>query len=247
MYLSQALNEHELRYGITDKEGCAATWAMRRMRPWIVSNQVILVTDHSSLVALTNGKELKNMRQQRYAMDLSEFALTIKHRAGALLHTADALSRCGHTKKHADSVVEQLRHRRLEQCSVVKLKPMFEEVRDGSWLRARVAAVETGLEECTMKQLCDKLELDRVMAKYVKESDVEESRTVKMYDMVSLVSTRSNKLSVQLSAEKQEEGTRPGEGKQMAEEKREQEAQQGDQEKNNSEGSHIKVIPKRKE
>ena len=77
-----------------------------------------------------------------------------------------------------------------------------------------MAAVETGLEECTMKQLCDKLELDRVMAKYVKESDVEESRTVKMYDMVSLVSTRSNKLSVQLSAKKQqEEDTRPGEGK----------------------------------
>ena len=113
MYLSQALNEHELRYGITDKEGCAATWAMRRMRPWIVSNQVILITDHSSLVALTNGKGLKNMRQQRYAMDLSEFALTIKHRAGALLHTADALSRCGYTKKHADSMVEQLRNYQL--------------------------------------------------------------------------------------------------------------------------------------
>ena len=157
--------------------------AMRRMRPWIVSNQVILITDHSSLVALTNGKELKNMRQQRYAMDLSEFALTIKHRAGALLHTADALSRCGYTKKHADSMVEQLRHRPLEQCSVEKLKPMFEEVRDGSWLKARVAAVETGLEERTMKQLCDKLELGKVMAKYVKESDEEESRTVEMHNM----------------------------------------------------------------
>ena len=55
---------------------------------------------------------------------------------------------------------------------------MFEEVRDGSWLKARVAAVETGLEERTMRQLCDKLELDKVMAKYVKESDEEESRTV---------------------------------------------------------------------
>jgi len=33
MYISQALNEHELKYGITDKEGCAATWAIRRTRP----------------------------------------------------------------------------------------------------------------------------------------------------------------------------------------------------------------------
>ena len=71
MYMSQALNEHELRYGISDKEGCAATWAIRKMRPWLVSNQVVLITDHSSLVALTGGKEMKNMRQQRYAMDLS--------------------------------------------------------------------------------------------------------------------------------------------------------------------------------
>ena len=107
---------------------------------------MILFTDHLSVLALTNGKELKNMRQQRYALDLSEFALTIKHRAGALLQTADALSRCGYAKKHADSVVEQLRHRPLDQCSVGKLKPMFEEVRDGSWLKARVAAVETSLE-----------------------------------------------------------------------------------------------------
>ena len=205
MYLSQALNEHELGYGIRNKEGCAATWAMRRMHPWILSNQLVLIADHSSLVALTRGKELKNMRQQRYATDLSEFALTIKYRAGALLHTADAPSRCGYTKKHADSMVEQLRHRPLEQCSVERLKPMFEEVRDGSWLKARVAATETGLESRTMKQLCDKLELHKVMATYVKESDEEESRTVEMYGMVSLVSTRSSKMMMQMSAGKQKE------------------------------------------
>ena len=65
----------------------------------------------------------------------------------------------------------------------------------GSWLKARVAAVETGLEERTMKQLCVKLELDKVMSKFVKASDKKESRMVEMYDMVSLVSTRSNKLN----------------------------------------------------
>ena len=125
---------------------------------------------------------------------------------------------------------------------------MFEEVRDGSWLRARVAAVETGLKESTMKQLCDKLELDRVMAKYVKESDEEESRTVEMYDMVSLVSTRSNRLSMQIAAGEQlKKGIQPEEGKQMAEEKEEQEAQQKGQGESNSESSHIKVIPKRRE
>ena len=28
MYLSQALNEHELKYGITDKEGLVIVWAV---------------------------------------------------------------------------------------------------------------------------------------------------------------------------------------------------------------------------
>ena len=201
MYLSQALNEHELKYGITDKEGCAATWAIRRMRPWLVSNQVILITNHSSLLALTTGKEMKSMRQQRYvyAMDLSEFNLEIVHRAGALLHTADALSRLGYTKAHAQSVVEQLRHRPKNECSVEKLKPMFEKIRNGEWLRARVAAVESGIES-SFKELHDKLALDKATVRYVKESDEEESRTVEMYNMMSLVSTRSGKLLTQKGA-----------------------------------------------
>ena len=97
----------------------------------LVSNQVILITDHSSLLALTNGKEMKSMRQQRYAMDLSEFNLKIVHRAGALLHTSDALSRLGYSKVHADSVVEQLRHRPRRECSVEQLKQVFEKISNG--------------------------------------------------------------------------------------------------------------------
>ena len=74
---------------------------------------------------------------------------------------------------------------------------MFEKVRNGEWLRARVAAVETGIDS-SFKELHDKLALDKATARYVKESDEETSRTVEMYDMVSLVSTRSGKLSTQI-------------------------------------------------
>ena len=80
-YLSQVLNDHERKYGISDKEGCAATWAIRKLRKYLHASQVILVTDHSSLLALMKGKEMKSMRQQRYAMDLSEYNLNIIHRA----------------------------------------------------------------------------------------------------------------------------------------------------------------------
>ena len=203
VYLSQALNEHELKFGISDKEGCAATWAIRKMRPWLVSNQVVLITDHSSLVALTGGKDMKNMRQQRYAMDLSEFNLTIVHGAGALLHTADALPRRGHLKRHADSMVEQIRHRPVQQCTVEKLKPAFKEVQEGAWLKARIAAVETGIPQ-SMTETYQRLELNKVMAKHMVESEVE------MYDMVAAVRTMSRKsgrLAVQLTAGQVPEGT----------------------------------------
>ena len=194
MCILQTLNEHELimRYRIIDKEGCAATWAIRKMRPWLVSNQVVLITDHSRLAAMTGGKEMKNMRQQRYAMDSSEFNLTIVHRAGALLYTADALSRCGHPKRHAESMVGQIRHRPVQQCTVEKLKPAFKEVQEGAWLKTRIVAVETGIPQ-SMTETCQRLELDKVMTQHAVESEVEASRTVEMYDMVAAVSTRSHK------------------------------------------------------
>ena len=69
LYMSQALNEHEVRYGISDREGCAATWAIRSMRGYLRGAQVILVTDHSSLLALVKGGPMRSMRQQPYAMD----------------------------------------------------------------------------------------------------------------------------------------------------------------------------------
>ena len=97
-----------------------------------------------------------------------------------MLHTPDAHSRLGYSKVHANSVAEQLRHRPRNQCSVEQMKPVFEEIRNGEWLAARVAAVESGIAS-SFKELYDKLALDKAAARYVKESDEEETRTVEMY------------------------------------------------------------------
>ena len=80
-YDSKVLNKHEEGYGISDKEGAAAIWAVRKWRPYLQGSQVILITDHASLKSLTGHKEQKSVRQARYAMDLSEYAITIIHRA----------------------------------------------------------------------------------------------------------------------------------------------------------------------
>jgi hypothetical protein len=64
MYVSKALNEHDVNYGITDKEGAAATWAVRCFRPYLLGCKAVLLTDHSALLALVKGNMMRNMRQQ---------------------------------------------------------------------------------------------------------------------------------------------------------------------------------------
>ena len=142
LYMSQALNEHELKYGISDREGCAATWAIRAMRGYLRGAQVILVTDHSSLLALVKGGPMRSMRQQRYAMDLSEHSLTIVHRAGPNMHLADALSRCGYSRDMADTTVERIQKHPQELCSVEEMRKYFKPEVQYEYLRARLRAAE---------------------------------------------------------------------------------------------------------
>ena len=181
LYMSQALNDHELNYGITDKEGCAATWAIRQTRGYLRGAQVVLITDHSVLLPLVKGGPMRSMRQQRYAMDLSEYSLTIKHRAGAQMHLADALSRCGYSRKWSESVVNEVRTHPVEECTVESMAQYFKPELQQKKLEARMRATEDGE---TMVQLCNRLQHAALTEKLVPESEEEESRTVEFYDMV---------------------------------------------------------------
>ena len=72
--------------------------------------------------------------------------------------------------------------------------------------------METGIPQ-SMSEACQRLEFEKVMAKHMVESEVEESRTAEIYDMVAAVSTMSRKsgrLAVQLTAGRVPKGT-PGE------------------------------------
>ena len=64
---------------------------------------------------------------------------------------------------------------------------------------AGLSAVASDIDS-TFKQFYDKLSLDKAAARYVRESEEEESRTVEMYDTVSLVSTRSGSMAMQTAA-----------------------------------------------
>ena len=190
-YLSQALNEHEKGYGITDKEGLAATWAVRKLRRYLHANHTILITDHSSLLSLVKGKELESMRQQRYAMDLSEYSIEIVHRAGALLHLPDTLNRLGYTKEAAWPMVSHIKDRHIEECTVQGLKRLFCQEQMQGNLSKRIEAAGYGGD--SIEKRSRRLENTEKITKLVQESEEEESRTVEMYDMVSALTREKRK------------------------------------------------------
>ena len=102
-YYSRELTKAEKNYGISDREGLAVVTAARKWRALCHGVPLLVITDHQSLVSLTTKKELSSARQRRYAMDLAEFGeLSIVHRAGALLHLPDMLSRLGYCPAMAD-------------------------------------------------------------------------------------------------------------------------------------------------
>ena len=92
-YASSTLSECQMKYGITDREGLAVVWAVRLWRHYLHGSPCVVLTDHSALTSLMKKQEFTNQRMARYALDLSEFDLTICHRAGAIHHGPDALSR----------------------------------------------------------------------------------------------------------------------------------------------------------
>ena len=156
---------------------------MRTWRKFLHGSQVILITDHSSLLALKGTKQLKSMRQQRYAMDISEYSMTIVHRAGALLHTADALSRLGYTQASGESVVNAIRSRNIEDCGQEQLeRDVFAAMRNGAHLKARLAAASVGGE--SIWDIEERLANEEVEESLVPESEEEESRAVEMWSQV---------------------------------------------------------------
>ncbi|MBL4703531.1 MAG: DDE-type integrase/transposase/recombinase, partial [Flavobacteriales bacterium] len=112
-YASCSLTEAQQKYGITDREGLAVVWAVRLWRHYLYGSPVVVVTDHSALISLITKTEFTNQRMARYAIDLSEFDLTIVHRAGAIHHGPDALSRF---KMCTDPV--ELKRRIIEAWSI---------------------------------------------------------------------------------------------------------------------------------
>lgn len=91
-YISRTLNEHEIKYGITEKECLAIVWAIERLRHYLYGRTFTVITDHCGLCWFMSSRKT-NRRLARWALTLQEFSFTVKYKSGKLHGDADCISR----------------------------------------------------------------------------------------------------------------------------------------------------------
>ena len=89
-YASRTLNDAQLNYATTEKELLAIVFAFDKLRPYLISNKVVLHTDHSAIKYLMTKKDAKP-RLIRWVILLQEFNLEIKDKKGKENLVADHL------------------------------------------------------------------------------------------------------------------------------------------------------------
>jgi len=91
-YYSKKLNAHERNYSTVEKEALALILATRTFAVYLDSNQVVVFSDHSPLQFLHKMAN-HNQKLLRWALELQQFNLEIRHRPGSRNWIPDILSR----------------------------------------------------------------------------------------------------------------------------------------------------------
>mgnify|MGYP006368807711 FL=1 len=91
-YLSRKLNSHRKRYAIVEKEAFALLTAVRAFSIYFGSAPTVVYTDHSPLQFM-NKMAPHNQKLLRWALELQQYNLDVRHRAGRDNLLPDILSR----------------------------------------------------------------------------------------------------------------------------------------------------------
>lgn len=114
-YMSQKLSAAERKYQTTERECLAVIRSIEKFRPYVEGAMFTVVTDHASLLWLTNLKDPTG-RVGRWALRLQGYNFELIHRKGKFMVVADALSRavCSLKVDLNDKWYENLRNRITE-------------------------------------------------------------------------------------------------------------------------------------
>jgi hypothetical protein len=91
-YFSRKLTKSEKNYSTTERECLAVLESVKKFRGYIDATEFEVVTDHASLLWLLNKKDPVG-RLGRWALQLQQYSMTLKHRSGREHLVPDALSR----------------------------------------------------------------------------------------------------------------------------------------------------------
>ncbi|GFV98793.1 retrovirus-related Pol polyprotein from transposon 17.6 [Trichonephila clavipes] len=91
-FASRTLNKAERNYTVTERECLKVICALNKFKTYFGSLLVKVITDHTVLTKLTNGKNLSS-RMIRWALKLSEFYIEWEHRPGVQNVVVDVLFR----------------------------------------------------------------------------------------------------------------------------------------------------------
>jgi len=129
-FISRTLKPAENNYGITDLEGTAAAYCVKKFKSYISGSkfETLLYTDHKPLISLFKNKETVNARQTRWVLLLSMLKVRVIYEPGRKNVVADALSRMK-TKKEGivATTIETGRNvgTTLENPLITKMKDKF--------------------------------------------------------------------------------------------------------------------------
>ena len=91
-YISSALTPTQGRWPIIEREAWAIIHAVRKFKPYLFGTEFIIRTDHKPLEYLFRS-EIKNVKVQKWAMELGQYNCTIEYITGPKNVQADFLSR----------------------------------------------------------------------------------------------------------------------------------------------------------
>ena len=91
-YASRTLTSPKKNYAVTELEGLAVVWGLRKFREFILGYEVIVQTDHRPLVGLLSTKDPTG-KFLRWFQSIQEFDPLIKYVPGKTNWVADCLSR----------------------------------------------------------------------------------------------------------------------------------------------------------